>query len=988
VDFDQIAQWIQAEQLSIDDPEFYQKVFGYSAKKRAAAYSLIADNYKRTCAEEYEQLSMRLDATKIQESCAVRNVLRTRRLANLLIDDKGELRLSVLPRLEAHLKTHLYSLGPGQQYDSIRQVHLLKVIRLLQENKELVRLLKNIYKPVAHKYADQIIRDTLALPPKTAITDAHARRAVLAAWICYLRQNVGSCFATAPAIIVHDEQPELFLKDLSELLNTGRLKRTFGGVEYVVPLSKSWGAGDLRKPIFLPLGEDFEKSLIWLSPGLEAAFEAAELLDPELPQAEKQAAVKQLILSMLHALEWNQPFIMLSAEEILRKVLLHQLGLTEEQIKEQEVRPVGMVHGGLLMHTPMKQAGGKKELAAQFLGQFEAACTAFKQLADNALLKAWEFSVASFAETKAQFTRWNLYASLGLGANDQGGIGPCLYENVKSKLDLVNHKVQELQYEYEQVFHQLKTMEARMRSVSSEREAQWLKMEYQTKRNEFYTLEEMRDQLHQKARFFANLYDALIDSYDSLFPLYFQEVYDADMHDVTAGPYDDSPAGFRLLYKFGRSNTSQWTLIKTPEQFIDALADFFTATESQVRGSPGLEGLESELSELITAIVSHIRTREFLETAFYRMAAAHKTRLVKDPLDHLDLIEKKPWAYTSGGTMSGLISSYYRLEQPPAEAARWVESPAELLVFLIDTLKQIPPKMMEEYLVNPQKSMLIHSPTHAFLLKPGSEAFRQAWQTDQYTYTWVRDVLIQRQENFVRSITLDVRQMHFLLEHLVQKISIQYQHYFRRVFGNIFYTDMQPFEFRETLCEGMRKDRGLKQAGSAILSVDEIDAALYMLLPLTPRQQLRSALEQLYAAIPQIEGERRQNLVRLLDLCLPSFSQEPLISAPKLQEICKSLLCLELEETSAEWDYHALVSQAAESLGLAMPAPLIFADTNWMKDYFGFLFNPGSAKFELWRIDQTGRVGSPMSYWEEWLDGSRQDLKWGVYTKPYEYKGP
>ena len=137
------------------------------------------------------------------------------------------------------------------------------------------------------------------------------------------------------------------------------------------------------------------------------------------------------------------------------------------------------------------------------------------------------------------------------------------------------------------------------------------------------------------------------------------------------------------------------------------------------------------------------------------MAAAHKTRMVRDPLEHLDLIEKKPWAYTSGGTMSGLVSSYFRLEQPPAEVARWVENPTELLVFLIDTMKQTPPKIMQEFLDHPDKSMLIHSPTHAFLLKPGSEQLSQAWQTDTYTYTWVRDTLIQRQENFVRSLWLD-----------------------------------------------------------------------------------------------------------------------------------------------------------------------------------------------------------------------------------------
>ena len=97
--------------------------------------------------------------------------------------------------------------------------------------------------PYSNKIAEQIIGDTLQLHEKTPITDAHARRAALSALICYLRQNVGSCFATAPCIVVHDEQPLQFLKDINELLNTGRLKRTWSGVEYSVPFKSHMGFG-------------------------------------------------------------------------------------------------------------------------------------------------------------------------------------------------------------------------------------------------------------------------------------------------------------------------------------------------------------------------------------------------------------------------------------------------------------------------------------------------------------------------------------------------------------------------------------------------------------------------------------------------------------------------------------------------------------------------------------------------------------------------
>ena len=109
----------------------------------------------------------------------------------------------------------------------------------------------------------------------------------LIAWLTYLRQNVGSCFATAPAIVVSEEQPELFFKDLSELFGTGRLKRTFGGVEYSVPFSASWGAGDLRRLIVVQRGPLAEKQKSWHSPGILAGLEASGVIDTALPLGKK-----------------------------------------------------------------------------------------------------------------------------------------------------------------------------------------------------------------------------------------------------------------------------------------------------------------------------------------------------------------------------------------------------------------------------------------------------------------------------------------------------------------------------------------------------------------------------------------------------------------------------------------------------------------------------------------------------------------------------
>lgn len=986
MDLNTIGEAIKKKEIYVDDPSFYSKAFTFACQMRKAAYAKDGDNFRRLFAEEYNELSKRIDKSDIQDSCAVRNVLRTRRLANLLVNDKGEINLAALPRLIELLKQHLYSIGPDRQYDSLRQEHLLNALILLNENKLLQRALNSIDKPVSNKNAEELIRDTLLLPANTPVTDAHTKRACLSAWLCLLRQNVGSCFATAPAIIIQDEQPEIFFKDISELLNTGRLVRTFGGVEYSVPLSSTWGAGDLKRPFMLPLGHGFEKSLIWQSPGLVAAFEAVGLVDPEAATIDKIKTVKALITAALETKGGDKPYMLITGEEIVKKVLLKNLNITEQDVTDYENRPHEMTHTSLVMN-PIAISGGSKgkgQLVSQYLTQLDLASTALKGLSINALLKAWEFSLASFAETKAQFTKWNLYSSLGLGPNERGGIGACLYEVISRKLDEANRRVEEFQSEYEAVYTQIKTMEMRIRSVTSEKEAEWMKAEYQSKRNEFYSLEEMRDRLNNKARRFVNMFDLLINMYYGFFTQYFQEVYDADMHDVTTGPFDDSPAGFRLLYKHGRTNTSLWTLIKTPNQFVDALASFFTAIELELASSEEFDGLQAELTEITTAVVSHVRTTEFLETAFHRMAAAHNTPAIKNPLENLDRIEKKPWAYTSGGGMDTLISCYYKLDNPPTIVSRWVDNPTELLVFIIDTLKQIPPKTIEDFLNNTSKSMLMQSPTHAFLLKPGEKVFKCSWKNDIFTYTWVRDHLIAPRKKMLDDMELDEQMIHYLVQKLVTKVPENYQHYFSKVFGHVF-GNMSPKAFRNHLVQEMDRDKGLKSPRGPVLSEDVIDSTLFKMLPLFPKDELRGRLENLYAEIPIISKERRNEFLNVFDLC-NRYSLETVVDANTFQEIAKGLIALTLGETTFEQNYHSLISCAAQKLGYALQAPIIFADTNWVKESFAFVVNPGSGNLELWRTDSLGREGYPMSSWEEWLNGSRKDITWGIYTKPYQYR--
>jgi hypothetical protein len=975
-----------SDSLSALDPAFHCEAFQAAIKYRKSHSPKNPSLIQSLIVEEYGDLSRRLDRAEIQESTAVRNVLKTRQLANLIIDDNGDIKVGLLPELIENFKEHLYSLGPERQHDSYRQDHILAALCALRDNRDLVLALRKISKPYSHKNAEQIIRDTLQLPSNAAVTDALTRRAALSAWLCYLRQNVGSCFATAPAIIIHDAQPHAFFQDIDEILSTGRLKRTFGGIEYSAPISVSWGAGDLKRPIYVPRSSDFGTTQLWISPGLLEGFTSIGILDVEESAKARTQALKTIIEQILLKWEGSSPYFFVSAEDIFSAVIKKHLGITSKDLEDYANRPREMIHGVILMKMPKSAlgSGGKGEQCARYYVLMEQAGSKFKELADNALLKSWEYTVASFAETKATFSSWNFYSSLGLNQDDVNGIGPCIYKAVQRQLDDINAQVKEYQEQYAAMYGQVRYMETRVRTAGDS-EGQWLRAELRSLTNEFKTIQEMRDAANARAQNMASLYSLLVEIYDAMFPKYFQEIYDADIHEVMTGPYDDSPAGFRLVYKFGRANTSQWVPILNANEFIEALVSFFIATEVEITSSPHFEGLKDILARIVSSIVAHVRTREFLESSLIRMARVHNTRIIQNPLDNLDKVEKKPWVYTSGGSMEALVGCYFGLLQRPTNTSRWVESPIELLVYLIDSIKQMPPKEQAALAKSMRPALLMHSPTHAFLFTPKCKRFQELCASDAFTYTWVRDTVAIPMQRFASNIVLDEAKMTYLISLLAEKVPITYRYRFKEVFQRVYGT-MSPLDFRAYLVTTMQEEMALSRGGNTIIQPSEIDAFLYAQIPLISRPQVTECVDAILHEMTNVDYDRIPEIMDLLDAHLSVGYEHDIIGAKGLQGLIKGLLCLAYKRTSLPWDCHKQIACAMQKLGFAMPAPILFADTNWVKDYFGFTANPGTGNFELWRFDVTGTEGAPMSMWKHWVDGTQREPPWGIYIHPHEYQ--
>ncbi len=948
------------------------------------AWLYVTENEKLSPLEKkiinpYVELTNALDALAVQESCLVRSQLKCRTLASLLIDDQGDLDQDLLLKVIEIFKKKLYSIGPGQEADSTSMEHLLRGLTQISEDPQISDFIKNITKPFSHQYADDLIRVSLALSKDVNVSDVQTKRAVLSAWLCLLRQNLGSCFATAPAILIQIEQPQQLLEDIEELLSTGRLSRIIDGNVYEVPLSLSWGNGGLKKP-FLYHPQLFP---IWKSYGLMFALKAAHIFSSETSLCECEATLKALLDQT--SLFSEQRSRMITMDYLIRLVLMQKNQITEQDLEAMQTQEKKFVLPGTLVINPKNSTNLKnQELSLKaFNEQYTMAKNAFKRMTDHPLLKAWEFSLASFSESKTNVYRWNLYLSLGFDKNEKWGIGNCIFNYLDMKVKELNQIIKENQLKYEDAFYRAKSLEAGLKGIGDGGSG-WEKIEYRNVAHEMNTFLEIRNKSFEKGKVLSNLFDFILSQLDSKFPDYFQEIYDPEMQDVNPGLYDDSPAGFRLLYKHGRSNTSQWNLIDNAEGFIHYLSDFFRAVEVDLRSRSELESVQKEIIDIITEIITLIKTDEFLVTSFNRISRAREKTTQTDPLNNLEKVKFKPWAYISGGTMGNLVSCYFRYPGLLTEQGKNIESETELLVFLLDLIKELPPLISQNFKTNPEKSLLMSSPTHAFLLKPGLSSFRRGWESKEYTYTWVRDSVIIPARNFLHNVLLDEEIMSNFINFLASKFPPYFGHLIKKSFQSRW-RDMNLKVFRDYIIQILLNDTTQFQMHK-IFSEEQIDSYIYEFFPACKGGLLKEKIQQILLLLPQYQEADVNNMMKIFDgLPLPSLRFHVFCSI-RVFELIKTLILLYESKSTSQFDISRLVYEAMQKEGLAMPKPILFADTNWPKSYFAFVVNPGTDNLELWRTDEQGMNGIQMKSWKKWLDGSTQK-EWGVFTDPNQYSG-
>lgn len=341
-------------------------------------------------------------------------------IANVLINDEGKIDLELIDIIKDLLNT-----PPLQQtFSKSHNKILLKTLDALKCNTDLVDLLNNLEEPgknleeTGKKWKKlslkkqnllSVLRSTLGLEEGTELTAMHTKQAVLAALLTDIRQGeMGSCFATALAIILHDQNPMQVAQDLKIMMETGELTKEINGKKVRFHIPK----------IYIPL-QYGEKLLFTLS--YQQQFIGAEKFFqiPGIRKVIKMAGLdqtgsedKEKLTKMLEEVLKKIPSDPERSGDILRG-FINELAMFHAKLKQDDFDNIGKYgqqskEDQEALISAFDEKFGSSKLKDQ-IEEYED----FKQKlemnfmaaeGENNLLRSWEYAIAGHGRSEGDYS--------------------------------------------------------------------------------------------------------------------------------------------------------------------------------------------------------------------------------------------------------------------------------------------------------------------------------------------------------------------------------------------------------------------------------------------------------------------------------------------------------------------------------------------------------------------------------------------------------
>ncbi|MCE5293304.1 MAG: hypothetical protein LLF94_01655, partial [Chlamydiales bacterium] len=223
-----------------------------------------------------------------------------------------------------------------------------------------------------------------------------------------------------------------------------------------------------------------------------------------------------------------------------------------------------------------------------------------------------------------------------------------------------------------------------------------------------------------------------------------------------------------------------------------------------------------------------------------------------------------------------------------------------------------------------------------------------------------------------------------IVKSLLQHVPQDFRPRFKQVFQTFPYLSGVK-GLREHILDTIHSDRGLRCPNGPVLKADTVDSVFHSNLPYIQAHKIQDLLQDVLSNVFSYNPVLQKKVSGVVEVVLDRMQSRTLLSAARLLELAKAIACLILEETRCFKDIHKAIVEEFRARRCLLPAPLIVADSNWVKDYFAFVVSPTTGMLEFWSVDFYGVEGRPISYWKMWVNGSRKSPQWGIFFKPFEY---
>jgi hypothetical protein len=378
------------------------------------------------------------------------------------------------------------------------------------------------------------------------------------------------------------------------------------------------------------------------------------------------------------------------------------------------------------------------------------------------LLKCFEYTVASMTEFNLDSHTSTLFIALGIEPTVKMGLGQKVEMIVREELLLIEKEAKEAHLEAQKALDQVNMTNSQMAQASSYEKMQSLKAHGYSFQSHLNAAIERRDLLVKESEEISQFFAKWVESFVGHIKNYFQEIFDPTLRSQNAS-YEDSPAGFRLLCKHGRTNSKAWTPIYTEKEFFQSLKEFFVSLEHSLNE----EFKTKRIQHLINQIT--VQSLQFILEPFFEEMALKRLKEKKAPYEYI-----KPWCYLSGGTLRSILSCFIGKAHLAQEIVFQPKEAIELLVKLTDFLKDSPSRLQERFIKNPEKSLLMQSETHAFRLQPGLEIFSRFWSDQNFSYTKIRDAFLAPLLDFYAETVLSIEEVTKFFQILSRELKVDF----------------------------------------------------------------------------------------------------------------------------------------------------------------------------------------------------------------------